>query len=79
MSAVVSLPGRKTSAISHAAALLLCALAGVPCGCSSNPASPQNKRVRVPTALFHADTSLSVEDAPWSLAIADFSGDSVPD
>lgn len=79
MSAVVSLPGRKTSAISHAAALLLCALAGVPCGCSSNPASPQNKRVRVPTALFHADTSLSVEDAPWSLAVADFSGDSVPD
>jgi len=72
-------PGRKGRGIGRATAVVLCVLAGWLAGCSSNPASSQTKRARVPSTLFHADTSLSVEDAPWSLAIADYTGDGAPD
>ena len=79
MSGVMALRSTWRRAMRCAAMVALWALAGVLAGCSSNPASPQSRRARIPSTLFHADTSLGVGAAPWSLAIADFNGDSIPD
>lgn len=78
VSAVNSIRIRKT-ANRCIQALVLSVCAGFVFACSSNPAGPAAKRNRAPSILFAADTALSVGNAPWSLAIGDFSGDTIPD